>query len=96
MSLHVTEHRKGFGAGMTEITRFADPGEPTGLSFGVLKLAAGEEMKAMLNAETDSARTLGIFGSPTFTIGDELFWGDDRLEQARLFGERVLPHFHKK
>jgi alkanesulfonate monooxygenase SsuD/methylene tetrahydromethanopterin reductase-like flavin-dependent oxidoreductase (luciferase family) len=23
-------------------------------------------------------------------------WGDDRLEQARLFGEKVLPHFQKK
>jgi alkanesulfonate monooxygenase SsuD/methylene tetrahydromethanopterin reductase-like flavin-dependent oxidoreductase (luciferase family) len=23
-------------------------------------------------------------------------WGDDRLEQARLFGEEVLPHFSKK
>jgi alkanesulfonate monooxygenase SsuD/methylene tetrahydromethanopterin reductase-like flavin-dependent oxidoreductase (luciferase family) len=23
-------------------------------------------------------------------------WGDDRLEQARLFGEKVLPHFGKK
>ena len=23
-------------------------------------------------------------------------WGDDRLEQARLFGEKVLPHFSKK
>ncbi len=23
-------------------------------------------------------------------------WGDDRLEQARLFGEKVLPHFHKQ
>jgi 5,10-methylenetetrahydromethanopterin reductase len=23
-------------------------------------------------------------------------WGHDRLEQARLFGEKVLPHFHKK
>jgi hypothetical protein len=22
-------------------------------------------------------------------------WGDDRLQQARLFGEKVLPHFHK-
>jgi 2-hydroxychromene-2-carboxylate isomerase len=33
-------------------------------------------------AETDVARALGIFGSPTFTVGDELFWGDDRLEDA--------------
>jgi hypothetical protein len=22
-------------------------------------------------------------------------WGDDRLQQARLFGEKVLPHFRK-
>jgi 2-hydroxychromene-2-carboxylate isomerase len=48
----------------------------------VLKLAAGEEAKASLSAETDAARALGIFGSPTFTVGRELFWGDDRLEDA--------------
>jgi len=23
-------------------------------------------------------------------------WGDDRLEQAQLFGEKVLPHFKQK
>jgi 2-hydroxychromene-2-carboxylate isomerase len=28
--------------------------------------------------ETDLARDLGIFGSPTFVVGRELFWGDDR------------------
>jgi hypothetical protein len=32
--------------------------------------------------ETDLARDLGIFGSPTFVVGRELFWGDDRLEDA--------------
>jgi 2-hydroxychromene-2-carboxylate isomerase len=26
--------------------------------------------------------TFRIFGSPTFTVGRELFWGDDRLEDA--------------
>jgi 2-hydroxychromene-2-carboxylate isomerase len=31
---------------------------------------------------TMSARWRGIFGSPTFCVGDELFWGDDRLEDA--------------
>ena len=31
---------------------------------------------------TDRARTLGIFGSPTFVVGREIFWGDDRLEDA--------------
>jgi 2-hydroxychromene-2-carboxylate isomerase len=24
----------------------------------------------------------GIFGAPSFTIGDELFWGNDRLEAS--------------
>jgi len=48
----------------------------------VLKLAAGDEAKALLGAETDAARALGIFGSPTFTVGRELFWGDDRLDDA--------------
>ena len=48
----------------------------------VLKLAEGDEAKAMLAKETDAARELGIFGSPTFSVGRELFWGDDRLEDA--------------
>jgi 2-hydroxychromene-2-carboxylate isomerase len=48
----------------------------------VLKLAEGDEVKARLAAETDAARALGIFGSPTFTIGRELFWGDDPLDDA--------------
>ena len=55
----------------------------------VLVLANSEETKAALTAETDAARELGIFGSPTFTVGRELFWGDDRLADAiswRQFG----------
>lgn len=48
----------------------------------VLTLANSEETNAMLTAETDAARELGIFGSPTFTVGRELFWGDDRLADA--------------
>ncbi len=48
----------------------------------VLALASSEDAKAALTAETDAARERGIFGSPTFTVGRELFWGDDRLEDA--------------
>jgi hypothetical protein len=33
----------------------------------------------------NAARQLGIFGSPTFAIGAELFWGDDRLEDALTY-----------
>ena len=48
----------------------------------VLERAAGDEVSRMLDSETDAARALGVFGSPTFSIGSELFWGDDRLEDA--------------
>src|SRR5262249_1069680 len=48
----------------------------------IIARADGEEGIAALEAETDAARALGIFGSPTFATRDEIFWGDDRLEDA--------------
>ena len=48
----------------------------------VLALASSDDAKTALTAETDAARELGIFGSPTFVVDRELFWGDDRLEDA--------------
>jgi 2-hydroxychromene-2-carboxylate isomerase len=48
----------------------------------VMAAARSEDAKAALQAETDVARELGIFGSPTFTVDRQLFWGDDRLEDA--------------
>jgi 2-hydroxychromene-2-carboxylate isomerase len=47
-----------------------------------LALANSAETKAILMAETAVARSLGIFDSPTFVVGGELFWGDDRLGDA--------------
>ena len=38
--------------------------------------------KERLRANTDEARARGIFGAPTLTVGDEIFWGNDRLEEA--------------
>ena len=40
------------------------------------------EVKDALRAATDSASALGVFGVPTVAVGDQLFWGDDRLEEA--------------
>ena len=34
------------------------------------------------NNNTAKAKINNVFGSPTFIVGDELFWGDDRLEDA--------------
>jgi 2-hydroxychromene-2-carboxylate isomerase len=35
-----------------------------------------------LRDATDAAHERGVIGVPTIAIGDELFWGDDRLEDA--------------
>jgi len=40
------------------------------------------ENKAQLKAQTEEAIARGVFGSPSFTVGDELFWGNDRLDEA--------------
>lgn len=40
------------------------------------------QVKAALRDATDAAYALGVFGVPTIAIDDELFWGDDRLEDA--------------
>jgi 2-hydroxychromene-2-carboxylate isomerase len=40
------------------------------------------ENKQRLRQQTEEAQELGVFGAPSFLVGGELFWGDDRLEQA--------------
>jgi len=49
---------------------------------GVLARAGSDEIKRALGGQTDEAMARGIFGAPSFLAGDELFWGDDRLEAA--------------
>lgn len=44
------------------------------------------EIKATLRDATETAHALGVFGVPTIAVGDELFWGDDRLEDAAAVG----------
>ncbi|MBM9575959.1 2-hydroxychromene-2-carboxylate isomerase [Leptospira sp. 201903070] len=49
---------------------------------GALKNISDEEVKILLRKQTEKAVELGIFGAPSFLVKDELFWGDDRLEDA--------------
>lgn len=48
----------------------------------VIERANSPEIEAAYSNATDEARAHGIFGSPSFVVGNELFWGDDRLEEA--------------
>ena len=46
-------------------------------------LVADPEVKARLIATTEEAVARGVFGAPTFFVGEEMFFGQDRLEFVR-------------
>ncbi len=48
----------------------------------VLDRAQTSEVKAALRSQGEAAQAVGIFGAPSFLVAGELFWGDDRLEDA--------------
>jgi 2-hydroxychromene-2-carboxylate isomerase len=48
----------------------------------VLEALADGSVKDELRDATGSAHARGVLGVPTVAVGDELFWGDDRLEEA--------------
>ena len=49
----------------------------------LLALAAEPEVKARLKAVTEEAVARGVFGAPTFFVGEQMFWGQDRLDFVR-------------
>ena len=55
-----------------------------------LARAESPENKLRLRSETEKAQELGLFGAPSFVTDDgELFWGNDRLEQALEWAKRA-------
>jgi 2-hydroxychromene-2-carboxylate isomerase len=79
-----------FQAQFTDGLSISDPSTLARIAAGLdleaeamLAEAASEPVKDRLRQETAEAQRLGIFGAPTFVAADgELFWGNDRLEQA--------------
>lgn len=54
----------------------------------VLAEAGSDGVKAKLRANTEEAQRLGIFGAPSFVANGELFWGNDRLDDALAWAKR--------
>lgn len=48
----------------------------------VIAEAQGDDIEQAYFASTDEARSLGLFGAPSFVVGGEIFWGDDRIDDA--------------
>ncbi|MCA8900022.1 MAG: 2-hydroxychromene-2-carboxylate isomerase [Hyphomonas sp.] len=57
--------------------------EAEGFDFAeIQRLSEDEANKAAMKENTDTAMARGAFGSPTFFVGDEMFFGHDRLDFA--------------
>jgi len=55
----------------------------------VITRAQADANKLALRCQTERAAELGLFGAPSFRVGDELFWGNDRLEDALAWARRA-------
>lgn len=49
---------------------------------GIFEAITEPALKDAFKAQNGRASSLGIFGAPSFIVGEELYWGNDRLEQA--------------
>src|SRR5690349_15368501 len=71
------------GVDLARLENVAAVGRAVGLDPAELEAGAADPpVKHALRAATDAAFALGVVGVPTVAVGDALFWGDDRLEDA--------------
>ena len=56
---------------------------PASMSRAFIALVADPEVKAQLVATTEEAVARGVFGAPTFFVGETMFFGQDRLDFVR-------------
>jgi len=77
--------RLGFrdGRDLSDPAAVVDAASTAGIEGAeLLAAAATSEVKAALRERTDAAIALGVRGVPTVLVGDQAFWGDDRVEDA--------------
>jgi 2-hydroxychromene-2-carboxylate isomerase len=64
----------------------SDPVRLSSLSADLdVDLSKRPEVKDLLRKNTDEAMTRGVFGVPSFVIGNEVFWGADATDFARAY-----------
>ena len=86
--------RSVYTANFADDRDIADPAilslilESVGQSASLLTQAQSTAAKDKLRTQTERAMVRGIFGAPSFFVGEELFWGNDRLEQALAWVKR--------
>ncbi|RQO42116.1 disulfide bond formation protein DsbA [Variovorax sp. KBW07] len=81
MAMNFAEDR-GIDSPQAMHTLLVDMGLP---AHRIIEEAVCDLNKLKLRRQTGSAAEKGIFGAPTFFAGDEMFWGNDRLDDALAF-----------
>jgi 2-hydroxychromene-2-carboxylate isomerase len=85
VSFSLAAFRQAFAAGrdLTDVDNVMIAGAACELHpRALLKAVETEGVKGELREATDRAGDLGVEGVPSVVVGDEVFWGDDRLEEA--------------
>lgn len=54
----------------------------------ILDEASSSSIRHIYERNTEEAQTAGVFGAPSFEVNSEIFWGDDRLEDAIRFAKQ--------
>ncbi|MGU3540116.1 DsbA family protein [Methylobacterium sp. A54F] len=96
---HVAFSKAAFAASFARGQSIAEPAAVTGIldTLGldgtqILRAASAEPSKSRLRVAGEEARSRGVYGAPTFLTEDgELFWGNDRLEQALAWAAGDRP-----
>jgi 2-hydroxychromene-2-carboxylate isomerase len=73
---------------ISDVSVLASILERVGQPASLHAFARSAEGKAKLRSATDHAQAIGIFGAPSFVVGSELFWGNERLETALAWARR--------
>ena len=89
MGVFEAYHRAIFDAFWTAAADLGDPAvvaqvlDAAGLKGAdIVAAASGDAAKSALRETTDEAIERGVFGAPSFFVGDELFFGNDRLDRV--------------
>ncbi|NOC46190.1 2-hydroxychromene-2-carboxylate isomerase [Ruegeria sp. HKCCD7559] len=80
-----------FGAGqnISEDSVLASCLDEAGVHSSVMNRAGDTDIKQALFEQSARAKALGLFGAPSFLAGEELFWGDDRLDDALEYSSTI-------
>jgi 2-hydroxychromene-2-carboxylate isomerase len=73
---------EGADLGDPEVIRLAAARASADDADAIVAGIAGQDVKDELRDNTAAAVQLGVIGVPTLAVGERLFWGDDRLEEA--------------